>query len=137
MEHGKDHKIRLTNGLPPDLGDADLSTEKGFGRPSAERADHLGLDQLDLLEQERLAGFDFVRFRITVVRRTALDHVGDVDLGTSQPCGLQQFVQQLACRAHEWFPLLVLVKARGLTHEHDRRVRVSDPKDHLRPSQLG
>jgi len=29
---------------------------------------------------------DFIRLGIAIVRRPALDHVGDVDLGTSQPC---------------------------------------------------
>ena len=47
-------------------------------RPEA--ADDLGTDDRELLLQEWIAGGDFIRFRIAVVRRPALQDVADVDV---------------------------------------------------------
>ena len=47
-------------------------------RERAERHDHLRLDDVDLPEEERLAGLDLVLLGIAVLRRPALDDVRDV-----------------------------------------------------------
>ena len=67
-------------------------------RERAERDDHLRLDDVDLPEQERLARRDLVRLRIAVLRRPALDHVGDVDVVARQLDRLDDLRQQLARR---------------------------------------
>src|SRR5262249_56211456 len=46
----------------------------------AERDDHLRLDDVDLLEQERLAGLHLVLLRVPVLRRAALYSRPGVDL---------------------------------------------------------
>ena len=47
--------------------------EQRLRRERAERDDHLRLDRVDLLEQERLAGRDLVRLGIAIAGRPALD----------------------------------------------------------------
>ena len=70
-------------------------------RELAERDDHLRLDDVDLPEQERLAGLDFVRLGIAVLRRPALDDVGDVDVVALEVDRLDDLRQQLAGAADE------------------------------------
>src|SRR5262245_2519385 len=67
----------------------------------AERDDHLRLDGVDLLEQERFAGLDLVLLRIAIARRTALDDVRDVDILAPQPDRLDDLREQLARGADE------------------------------------
>ena len=78
---------------------------------------------------------DLVRLGIAVARRTALDHVGDVDLVARQVHRLDHLRQQLARAADERDPLDVLVGARRLADEHQIGVRIADAEhDLLAPS---
>ena len=78
VEHGKHPEILHLERLAAHLHDADLLAEQGLHGEVAEGADHLGFDQLDLLEEKWLAGLDLVRLGVAVLRRAALDDVGDV-----------------------------------------------------------
>src|SRR5438034_1101202 len=60
MEEREDRELLGPDCMATDLGDADLAAEQGLGRPPAQGADDLRVDQLDLLEQERLTGVHFV-----------------------------------------------------------------------------
>ena len=50
----------------------------------AQRHDDLRFDDVDLLEQERLACLDLVLLGISIPRRPAFDHIGDVHVFTFQ-----------------------------------------------------
>src|SRR6185503_173281 len=85
--------------------------------------------------QERFAALDFIRFGIAVLRRPALDHVGDVDVVARQADRLDDFRQQLPGAADERNALDVLVAARRLADEHQVGVRVADAEHDLRASE--
>ena len=96
-----------------------------------------GWIDVDLPEQERLARRDFVRLRIAVPRRPALDHVGDVDLVAREAHRLDHLRQQLPGAADERNPLDVLVRAGRLADEHQVRVRIPDAEhDLLAPERV-
>lgn len=94
------------------------------------------MDHRDLLHQKGFACFDFIRFRVAVVRGPALDHVRDVDIATRQSRRLQEIVQEFSCSSDERFPLLVFVEARRFSHEHHTRVRIPHTEYHLGAAQL-
>src|SRR5258706_9346454 len=65
-----------------------LRLEQRLDGEFAQRDDDLRLHQLDLLFEKRLARLDFVGLRVAVLRRAALDHVGDVDVLPPEPHAL-------------------------------------------------
>ena len=95
----------------------------------------IGLMRLDLAEEERLAGGDFVGLGVPVLRRTALDDVGDVDVFAREADRLDHLRQQLAGAPDERDPLDVFIAARRLADEHEPRVRIADAKDDLAPAE--
>ncbi len=137
VQQGEDSELVAADGSAADLCDPNLPPEERLCGPAAERADDLGIDQLDLLEQKRPARVDLVRLGVPVVRRAALDHVGDIDLAAGEPSRLQQLIQQLARRADERFALAVLVEPGRLADEHDRGLGISRAEHHLGAAQAG
>jgi len=135
VQHGEDEKLLYLEYLPPDLHDPDFLAQEGLHCEVAEGADHPGLDHLDLLKQKRLAGLDFIRKRIAVVRRAALDDICDVDIGPRKADRFQELVQQAAGGSHKGFALPILVESWGFTDEHDACVRVANAEDHLGPAR--
>ena len=75
MEDREEHTLfppRTTScGDAVDTGDPVGLAGQELGREVAERRDHLRADQLDLLEEVRLAGLDLAGERVAVSRRTA------------------------------------------------------------------
>ena len=94
------------------------------------------MDHCDLLHQKRFARLDFIRFRIAVVWRAALDHVGDVNVAARQSCRLQEIVQELSCSPDKRLPLLVFVEPRRFPHEHHACVRIPYTKHYLGSAHL-
>ena len=105
-------------------------------REGAQRHDHLRLDDVDLAEQELLARLHFVRFRIAVLRRPALDHVGDVDVFPLQADRLDDLRQLLPGAADKRDALDIFVAAWRLAYKHQIGVRVADAEHDLLASQL-
>src|SRR5215467_4606608 len=97
-----------------------------------ERDDDLRLDDVDLLEEKRLAFLDFVRLGVAVLGRTALDDVRDVDVLALQIDGLDDFRQELAGAPDKRDALDVLVRSRRLADEHQVCVRIADAENDLR-----
>jgi hypothetical protein len=118
---------------PVHARDPALRAREQLGREVPERADHPGLDQLDLAVQEWPAGVDLVGLGIAVAGRARLQHVGDEDVVAGEADLLQELVQELPGPAHERQALLVLVHAGRLTDEHQVGVRVARSEHHLRP----
>src|SRR5262245_4342208 len=96
-----------------------------------QRYDYLGLDDVDLLEQERFARIDFVGLRIAISGRAALDHVRDVHIVARQTDGFDDLREQLPGPSDERNALHVFVRARRLADEHQIRLRVPDAEDDL------
>src|SRR5262249_39655175 len=94
--------------------------------------DHLRLDQLDLLEEPRLALVLLLRQRVAVSRRPALERVRDVDVGARQADAGEELVEELAGLPDEWNALLVLVKAGRLADEHQLRAGRAVREDAVR-----
>ena len=80
-----------------------------------------------------LARRDLVRLGVAVARRTALEHVGDVDVRPREPDRSEQRLEHLAGLADEGRALAVLVIPGGLAHEHQIGVGMARPDHHLRP----
>ena len=77
-------------------------------------------------------GLDFIRFRIAVLRRTALDDVRDVDVLPPQVDRFDDLRQQLAGPTNERLALQILVPPRRLADEHQLRVGSAYAKDEAR-----
>ena len=104
-----------------------------LGREVAQRRNHARADQLDLLEEPRLARLDLVGLRIAVARRPTLQHVRDVDVGAGEPDVAEQPFEQLAGCADERHALLILVEAGRFADEHQLRRGRPRSEDDLRP----
>ena len=96
------------------------------------REDQLRLDQLDLLQEMRAALRDFLRRRVAVSRRAALEHVRDVDVGAARKADRRQHVvEQLARLADERIAEAILFRARRLADQHPVGVLVADAEHGL------
>src|SRR3989454_7875526 len=95
-----------------DARDRTLAGHQPLERVPAEDEHHLRLDELQLLLEVRRARFGLVGHGVAVHRRPALEHVGDVDVGSAQADSREQSVEQLARCADEWLALTVFVESR-------------------------
>lgn len=80
VEQREDDEILHVKGLSFHFRDTDLALQESLSGPVAEGANEFGPNQLNLLHQEWLTGLHFVLLGVAVVRRSALDHVCDVDV---------------------------------------------------------
>ena len=106
--------------------------QQRLGAELAQRDNDFRLDDVDLTEEKRLARFDFVRLGIPVLRRTALDDVGDVHVLALEPDCLDDLREQLSGAAHKRKSLQVFVAARRFTDEHQIGFGVAHAKHNLR-----
>ncbi len=112
--------------LPAQPRDAGGGSEQQLRRGRPQGDDDTRPDRLDLPEQERRAGRDLVRLRVAILRRPALDDVGDVDLLALETDRADHLVELLPGAADERLALRVLVGARPLADEHQVGVRIAD-----------
>src|ERR1035441_7062859 len=123
--------------LAAHLGDAFLVAGEGAGGDDAERADEFGADRQKLPVEELAADLHFVRFGIAILRRTALHHVGDVNVLAED---LDAFLlrrifdhlgEQLSGPADERDALRGVIGAGAFADEDQRGLRVADAEDDL------
>src|SRR5436309_10054201 len=100
----------------------------------AERRDDARPDQLDLPPGMALAGLDLVGEGIAVPRRPTFEDIADVHLCALEADPGEQLLEQLAGRADERDPLLVLVEPRRFPDEHQVGVWIARAEDDLRPA---
>ncbi len=100
----------------------------------AERDDHLGLDGINLPEQELLTLLDLVGLRIPVARRPALDHVCNVHVRARKADGGDDLRQQLPRPPDERLALDIFIGARRLANKHEVSIRITDAVHDLLPS---
>ena len=115
------------------LRDAEIRLDKLHGADAPQTHQDFRLHQLHLPPQIAAARLLLGVQRIPVLRRAALDTVGDIDALTGQADHLQHIVQQLPGPAHKRLPLLVLVGAGGLPHQQHLRRRIAYAEHHLGP----
>jgi len=120
--------------LAADARNGLLCFQQRLGGRGPQGDDDLRLDDPQLLKQRGRAGDDFLRLGRAVLRRTALQHVADVDLLTRDAHALGEDVgQQLAGASDEGSAGLVFLKAGGFTHENNLGVGVALAKNQHRP----
>ena len=133
MERGHDHEVPHLVKTTAQFGDADLGLEHEVRGGVAHRHDDIRPDAPDLLAQKRAAGQHLIGLGITVSGRTALEHVGDIDVLATQARQSQDAVQILARTANERLPLQVFVTTRRLAHEQHPSLRIAHAEYDLRP----
>ena len=85
MEGGHELRAAIIEDLAAQPRDGLVAAEQGANRKGPECDDDARANDIQLLEQERLAGLDLVGLRVPVLRRAALDDVGDIHLFAGQP----------------------------------------------------
>jgi len=80
----------------------------------------------------RLALCNFIRLRIAVSRRAALEHIGDVHITGAIECGsFQDRIEQRAGAPHKRLAGTVFLGAGGLSHQHPASRSAACPKDRV------
>jgi hypothetical protein len=118
--------------LPVHAGDPERATREQRGGEAAERGNHAGLDELQLAIEVGSPRGHLVGQRIAVPRRPALEHGREVDVVELEADPGEETLQQVPRTSRERRPLPILVEARRLADERERRVRVALAEDHLR-----
>ena len=127
MERGDQLGAAVVVDAAAQAGNRIERAQQRLRREFAERHDHLGLDEVDLPEQKRLARRDLVGLRIAVLGRPAFDDVGDVHVVARQADGLDDLREELAGAADERDALDVFVRARRLADKHQVRLGLPTP----------
>ena len=105
-------------GVDPDpvlSGDPKIRLDQPHSGDPAECDDDLRTDHLGLRPEIADTGVLLVLLRVAVVRRTALDDIGDVDiLVTVEIDGVEHFIKQLSGFSDKGFSLEILLLSRTL-----------------------
>ena len=83
------------------LADAFPRVQQRLGGKRPERHDHAWLDQLDLAEEIRTTGLNFIRHRIAIAGRAMLQDIANVDIAASKFNGSENLVEELTCLSDE------------------------------------
>ena len=102
-----------------------LAGDEFVERVAPQRNDHQGVYGGDLAVEVGIAGADLAGFRVAVVRRAALDDVGNEDLLPAHADGAEQAFEELTGGANERPALLVFVEAGGFADEQQGAVGVA------------
>src|SRR5205809_6833687 len=112
---------------PAQARDAGLGGEQRLHDEAPHREDQLRLDELELAQQVRRALADLEGLRIAVARRTALEHVADVDvLAAREAARGEHVVEQAPGLPYEGLDPRVRFGARRLAHPPPVRLLVAD-----------
>ena len=105
------------------LAQALVRTEQDLGCETAHGDDDCRLDQIYLFVKEWAALADFLPEGIAIVRRSTLEHIGDINVFARKANAGKHRAQQGARSTDEWQALFVLFCAWGFSDEkpaHDR-----------------
>ena len=116
-------------------GDAVLRIDDPLGSDATQAHDDLGLHQGHLLTQIPNAGILLFLRRVPVLRRAALDDIGDIAiLASIQIDDAKHLIQQFSRGAYERLTLQVLLLSRAFPDEHYICFPLSYTEDHTVPS---
>jgi hypothetical protein len=111
--------------LSTQLRQGGLGLQQGVCRLPTEATDDLWGNQLDLSLQVRLTAINLLRLWISIVRRTTLENVTNIDLLSGKLHGTENLRQQFPGCTNEWLPPLVLLLSRCLAHKQNVGVRIA------------
>ena len=98
-------------------GDGAIGVEQHLGGSGAQANDYFGADGVDLADQERGAGGDFVALGHAIFWGAAFDYVADVDIGALQAHGFDHLGEEFAGAANEGEALDVFVVAGAFAYK--------------------
>ena len=113
------------------------SAEQRLGRGGAQRADRFGTNREELTVQKLPADFHFVGLRRAILRRPALHHIADVDVGALdrdaflRRRAFDHLREQLSGAADERKALLIFIGAGAFADEHQPGLLVARSEDDL------
>src|SRR5215469_12170800 len=139
MIRNDERHMQLAEGVyrPTQPRERCVGSEQVLGGDTPDREHDLGLQQRDLPQQVGQARGDLVRPGIPVVRRTALEDVGNVDIAPAiETDGSQHGVKQLTGGPHERFTAAVFFRARRLADHQPVRARRTHPQHSLRARRV-
>lgn len=112
-------------------GDPLIGKPAGHREP-AERNDHLGLDQRDLLVEIGGTGGHLIGKGIAIPRRATLDDVRHKDIRARQADLVEHLVEKLPSGPDEWHSLPILMEAGRFPDEEDIGFRISISRHRVR-----
>ena len=128
----------MVNGAHPDsvflcplamlLGDPVVFPDKLLGGDSSETDNDFRSDQRHLISQVTDASFLLCLQRIPVMRRAALDDIGNVTVFSAQVHNGKHVIQKMPCRTHKGLPFQIFLLAGTFTDEHYIRIRRTNAK---------
>ena len=111
-------------------GDAELGVDEPLSGDPPEAHDDFRPQDADLFPEPLDADILFVRLRVPVLGRAALDDVRDVyPVLPVEPDGGEVFVEELTGGPDEGLALDILLVSGAFSYEQELRVGVSDPED--------
>ena len=132
MKDGKNEEFTRPLHATVQARDPHLRLQDELRGKLTERDQDFRVDGARLLAKERRAGLDFLRSRVAVSGRAALQHVGDEHVLAAQTGTPEQLVKVVPGGAYERLALQILVFARRLADEHHARMRVAHTEHRLR-----
>ena len=106
-----------------------LVSQQRLRRRNCPGTDHFRLDYVELAQQGRRAGGDFVFFREAIFRRAAFHHVADVNVVAAQAHGFDHLREQFSRAADEGLALTIFIVAGAFADENQIGFRVADAED--------
>jgi hypothetical protein len=115
------------------FGDWLLSGEQELGGKTSQGQNGLRTNGVKLTPKKRTTTFNLIRLRIAVSRRSAFDHVTNVDLISPPSHGCDDFVEQLASGAYKRATQPVLFLPGSFPYQYYSCCRVSLSKNNMGP----
>ena len=114
------------------LRNLEIGTDKPLSGNSTDTDYNFRAHKPDLLSKPRDASALLLRLRIAIVRRSAFNHVGDVNiLSPVQPDCVKVFIEKLTAPADKRFTLEILLLARTFADEENLCFFISDAKNKI------
>ncbi len=129
MEGGDQRNAPVIVKPSPEFRNGTIRPQEALCGDSAKGADEFRPDRLQLRPQEGGAGPDLFGLRSPVFRRSAFDHIADVDLFADEAHGIDDLCQQSAGRADKRSSLPILIESGPLAHENDPGLGVPLPEN--------
>src|SRR6266850_7802664 len=134
MECRHEFDAVITVPVAAHLGNRNLALKQRLHGELAESDDDLGTNEIDLFSEKRLAGGDFIRFRIAIFRWPAFDDVRDVNVVALEPHTFGDDVgQKLAGASDKGLALKIFVAPRSLADKHQLSVGIAHAKNQVGP----
>ena len=100
-------------------------------RGGAKRDDDFRPHHVNLAEEEWRTGICFFGLRGAVLRRTAFDHIGDIDFFAFEAHGRNHVVEQLAGATYKRQSLRIFIRTWSFAYKQQSRVGIAVGEDNL------